>query len=339
MKQISVENAVGTVLAHDVTRILPGEFKGVAFKKGHVIRPEDIPELIGIGKKHLYILELSAGELHEDEAALRIARAVSGPGLTWTSPSEGKSSIITPAAGLLKVDVAGLRRINRLGSLIIVTLKNNYPCRAGQTVAATRIIPLTIAARKIEKLEAAAARFNPVLAVKPFRPARVGAVITGSEIYEGLMPDGFDQTVGAKIRQMGCELAAKRLAPDDPAFIARTILELKDLGCEIILTTGGLSVDPDDVTRQGVRKTGARTVFYGTPVLPGAMFLYSILDNCVILGLPACVYYHHVTVFDLIFPRILAGESVSAAEISEMGHGGLCLNCEVCRYPACPFGK
>ena len=339
MKKIRVEDAVGTVLAHDMTRIVPGRFKGVGFKKGHVVTSADIPELHKIGKAHLYVLELSEDELHEDAAALRIAPAISGANLRWSAPSEGKSNIQCTCDGLLQVNAAGLREINKLGNLIVSTLKSGTPCRKGQTVAATRIIPLTIPRERIEALEALAAAAAPVLAVKPFRPLRFGAVVTGSELYDGLIKDEFDHYVGRKAVDYGCRYIRKILVPDDPERIAAAVGELLTLGCELILTTGGLSVDPDDVTRMGIRRAGAEIVSYGSPILPGAMFLYARLEGAVILGLPACVYYHPATVYDLMLPRVLAGETIDADTIADMGHGGLCLNCPECRFPVCPFGR
>jgi Probable molybdopterin binding domain len=339
MKKISVEKAVGMVLAHDITRIVPGEYKGVGFKKGHIVRQEDIPELLKLGKRHLYVLNLSKGRLHEDEAALRIARAISGPMLRWTEPREGKSTIVTQCDGLLKVDPQGLIRINTLGEIIVSTLKNNYPCHQNQVVAGTRIIPLTIVARKIERLERIASQRPWVLRVLPFRSFKVGAVVTGTEIYEGLVQDGFEAHVGIKVQRYGSEVIKKILVPDDARRIAAAVSQLAQLGCDLIVTTGGLSVDPDDVTLQGVRQAGAEIVVYGTPVLPGAMFLYARLGDIPILGLPACVYYHPSTIFDLMLPRALAGDPIAPKDIAEMGHGGLCLNCEQCRFPDCPFGK
>ena len=339
MKKVKVEKAVGMVLAHDITRIIPGKFKGVGFKKGHIVQEKDIPELKKLGKNHIYVLNLSKDKHHEDEAALRIAFAISGDQIHWTDPIEGKSSIISNVRGLVKVNAAVLLKINQLGDIIVSTVKNNFPCQKNQIVAATRIIPLTISAKKIKKLELLVQRQHPIINVKPYRQLKVGAVVTGSEIYEGIIQDEFDKFVGEKVSDYGCRVVKKIQSPDNPADIGNAVAELKDLGCDLILTTGGLSVDPDDVTRQGIKQMGAQIIAYGAPVLPGAMFLYAKLDGIPILGLPACVYYHETTIFDLTFPRVLAGEEITKKEIAEMGHGGLCLDCEKCQFPVCPFGK
>jgi len=339
MRTVKIEKAIGMVLAHDVTRIVPGEFKGVGFRKGHIIREQDIPEFLKLGKQSVYVLNLNANRLHEDDAALRIAKAISGEGLSWTEPREGKSTLISTAKGLLKVDPKGLLQINKMGNIIVSTLKTGFPCLENQAVAATRIIPLTISRNRIERLEAIAEKHRPIIRVQPYRRLKVGAVVTGTEVFRGLIPDGFDQHVRQKIEDYGCEVVKKILAPDDVQEIAMAVRELKNHGCDLVLTTGGLSVDPDDVTKDGVKKAGAEIIVYGTPILPGAMFLYALLDGTPILGLPACVYYHPSTVLDLMLPRVLAGEQITRSNIAKLGHGGLCMNCEECRYPVCPFGK
>ncbi len=339
MRKVRVERAVGMMLAHDITRIVPGVFKGVGFKRGHVIKEEDIPELLKLGKRIVYVDNTGDSRIHEEEAALRIAKAISGEGVRWTDPKEGKTNLLSTRRGLLRINAEALSRINRMGDIIVSTLKDRFPCKADQMVAATRIIPLTIPRRRLERLEALAEKSGPVVKVLPFREMKVGAVVTGSEVAHGLVQDGFEDYVGGKIRELGCQLVGKILVTDDPKRISEAILELAAKGCEAILTTGGLSVDPDDRTRQGIRRAGAKILFYGSPVLPGAMFLMARLGDILILGLPACVFYHKTTLFDLIFVRILAGEEVNRRDVAEMGHGGLCLNCETCRFPACSFGK
>jgi molybdenum cofactor synthesis domain-containing protein len=301
------------------------------------VQTDDIPQLLKMGKEHLYVLDLSGGLLHEDDAALRIANAICGDNLSWTQPKEGKSSILSQSDGLLKIDVDILLQINRLDDIIVSTLKNAYPCRKGQIVAATRIIPLVISEDRIAELDHITHGAESVLQVRPFRKLKFGGVVTGSEIYNGLIKDEFDQFVARKAQQYGCEMIKKIVVPDDTDAIADAIRELCDIGCELILATGGLSVDPDDVTRRGVRKSGAKIINYGSPVLPGAMVLYAKRDNITILGLPACVFYHPTTIYDILLPRILADEPITKDTFAEMGHGGLCLDCEECRYPACPF--
>ena len=339
MKKIKVEEAVGSVLAHDVTRIVPGEFKGVAFKKGHIVKDQDIAELKKIGKNHLYVLALTPDRLHEDDAAVRICAAICGEQIAWSEPVEGKSSMRSQTNGLLKVDAGALMRINNLDDIIVSTLKNNTPCTRDQVVAATRIIPLTTLRSGIERLEAIAGAAEPVLKVLPFQPLKIGALVTGTEVYQGVIHDGFDEFVKPTITRYGSSVIDKKIVPDEKRAVAEAIGHLAHQGCDLIVTTGGLSVDPDDVTKAGIMETGARLVAYGAPVLPGAMFLYALYDGIPILGLPACVYYHQVTIFNLLLPRILAGETLSRGDIVAMGHGGLCLDCTECRYPVCPFGK
>ncbi|MCF8068985.1 MAG: molybdopterin-binding protein [Desulfobacterales bacterium] len=338
-RKIKIEDAVGTVLVHDMTRIIPGKSKGVGFKKGHIVCKEDLPELLKIGKQHVYALDLPDNQLHEDDAALRIAKAICGEHLEWSEPREGKSAISVTCNGLLKINTTGLKKINRISDIIIATIKTESICQTGKNVAATRIIPLIIPDKRIKKLEEIASKYQPILEVKPFKKMRVGGIVTGYEIYNGLIKDEFDKYVGQKVIDYGCDFVKKIVVPDEPDKISNAVKELKDLGCELILTTGGMSVDPDDVTRQGIRKSGAKILFYGTPVLPGAMFLYANLGNITIMGLPACVFFHKATMFDLMLTRVLAGEKITKNKIADMGHGGLCMNCKRCVFPDCPFGK
>ncbi len=338
MKTIRVNEAVGTVLAHDITRIVPGTSKGVGFKKGHIVSPKDVPELLKLGKKHLYILDLPSDHLHENQAARYIANAVADPILEKRGPNEGKISIASPHAGLVKINFKGLMEINSIEDVILSTVSNNFPCQKDQIIAGTRILPLTINQTAIKTVEEIALLHRPVIQVKPFRSMQVGAIVTGSEVYEGLVEDGFDQHVGAKITALGSQVFRKVLVPDDTTMIATAANELIAAGCNLIITTGGLSVDPDDVTRMGVREAGFIITFYGTPVLPGAMFLHATKGNVVLLGLPACVFFHKITMFDLMLARVLADVPITKAEIATMGMGGLCLQCKVCHYPVCSLG-
>jgi hypothetical protein len=340
MKKVSVERAVGMVLGHDVTKIVPGTFKGPGFKRGHVIRREDIPELLKLGKEHIYVMKLRKGELHEDEAAQRLSQAFSGPGIDVSGPSEGKMKLTAQHAGLLSIDVKRLERINAQRGIALSTLHDHTPVKKGQMVAATRVIPLVISEQEVLKVEIVCEKgAGKVVSVLPYQRKDVGVLVTGNEIYRGRIKDRFDDYVGVKVRRYGSRIIKKIVAPDDEAFIARSMMDLVRAESNLILVTAGLSVDPDDVTLKGVMKAGARVVSYGSPVMPGSMFLYAYLDRIPVLGLPACVFHHATTVFDLVFPRVLADQKITRRDIVQLGHGGLCLECATCRYPICPFGK
>jgi molybdenum cofactor synthesis domain-containing protein len=339
LKKIKVENAIGLKLAHDHTRILPGKFKGVGFRRGHVVRKSDVSKLLDLGKKEVYILTLSPGEVHEEDAAKRTARAVIGRNLKLGLPREGKVEFIAKTFGLLKIKVSPLKKINSGGEIILSTRHNHSIVHPGDVVAGTRIIPLLIREAKVAKVEEIGLSQGPVIEVLPIRPKKVGILVTGSEIFEGRIQDRSAGIIKGKVDALGSKVTRTAVVTDDPTLIAAEIGRMKKAGCQVIVTTGGLSVDPDDVTLSGIRRSGAEVVFYGTPVLPGAMFAYARLGKTIILGAPACVVHDPVTVLDIILPRVLADDPVSAEDVAPLGHGGLCLRCPVCRYPVCPFGK
>jgi len=338
--KIRVEDAVGMVLAHDITEIRRGEFKGPAFRKGHRLEEADICHLQRLGKRHLYVLKIDEGFVHEDEAAIALAEAFSGDGVTWKGPpKEGKIALIAERDGLFKVNVAALTEINLVGDIMCASRHTNFLVTEGATVAATRAIPLVIRTELLDRAVSVAQACGGLFQVKPLRKAKVGIVITGNEVFTRLIEDQFEPVLRRKVDQIGSEVIGVRFAPDDPDLIEQEIRGLLNMGAEFLLVTGGMSVDPDDVTRQGVAQAGAKDFIYGAPVLPGAMFMVSAIDDVPVLGIPACGLYHEATVFDLVLPRILAGEPLSREEIAAMGHGGLCLHCPECRFPVCPFGK
>jgi hypothetical protein len=329
LKKIKVEDAVGLKLAHDHTQILPGKFKGPRFRRGHLLRRSDIPKLLDMGKKEVYVLTLAPGEVHEDEAAKRMARGVAGLNLKLRAPREGKVDFIAKTFGLLKVNVAALEKINRIGAIIFSTRHNRSIVRTGDVVAGTRIIPLFIRESKVARAEEIGRRLGPIVEVVPIRPKRIGILVTGSEIVEGRIRDRSAGIVAGKAEGLGSKVTRTAVVTDDPSLIAAEIGRMKKAGCQVIVTTGGLSVDPDDVTLAGIRRSGAEVVFYGTPVLPGAMFAYARLGKTVILGTPACVVHDPVTALDVFLPRVLADDPVSAEDVAPLGHGGLCLRCPV----------
>ena len=340
MKIIPLEEAVGSTLAHDITEIRPGVFKGPVFRKGHSVCQEDICHLQRLGKNHLYVIDLADDEIHEDEAAAMLAAALAGDGITWKNePREGTINLLAVTDGLLQVNTATLAAFNMVDEVMCATLHNHTLVRKGELVAATRAIPLIMKRAPIDRAAAIAGENGPVLAVRSLRHARVGLVITGNEVYHGLIQDCFAPVLAEKITSLGSEVAAIDFAPDDAEQIAAVIRAQMDRGCDLLLLTGGMSVDPDDVTRHGIRQAGAVEFYYGSAVLPGAMFLAAYLDGVPLLGVPACALHHRVTVLDLVLPRVLAGEHIGKAELAFLGHGGLCRDCPECLYPHCPFGK
>ncbi len=356
LKKLPVNDAVGTVLAHDITEIRPGEFKGPAFKKGHVIRKEDVCHLQRLGKEHLFVLNIEEDELHEDDAAYALASALMGEGVKMKGePREGKINIVAEIDGLLKIDKEALLAFNMLGDVLCATLHNNMIVRKGQTVAGTRAIPLVVKRRVVEEAVAVCeatssadpGRGRGIIEVKEIRKPKAGVVITGNEVYYGRVKDAFSSVIGEKIRAVGGEIVGIYYAPDDESFIEARLRELIYAGADMLITTGGMSVDPDDVTRFAIKRLGAKEITYGSAVLPGAMFLVAYLTHpdspeegdIPVLGIPACGMYAKTTVFDLVLPRVLAGEMIGRRELAEFGHGGLCMKCGTCSYPVCPFGK
>ena len=337
MRSVSVRDAIGSVLCHDITRIAPGEFKGPVFRKGHVVAEEDIPMLLNVGKEHLYVYERHPGILHENDAAERIALLAAGNNLRLTSPREGRINMIATHPGLLRVNTKTLAAVNSQGEISLATLHGMQEVGKDQPVAGVRITPLVIEEEKIASLE----RFvsGPIVEVLPLRPLRVGIVTTGSEILHGRIKDSFGPVLREKSAQWGCSIIGQTLTGDDAAVISSAIAQSIRDGAEMIWVTGGMSVDPDDRTPLAVRNTGATIVSYGAPTFPGAMFMLAYLGSVPILGLPGCVMYHKASIFDLIAPRLLAGLTVSREDMAMLGHGGFCASCPECRYPLCSFGK
>ncbi len=332
-------NAVGKVLSHDVTRIVKGKYKGPAFKKGHVIKKEDIPLLLDIGKEHICFLELGEDEVHEDEAGWSLALSAAGDGLKLEGPSEGRVDLVAACDGLLKVNVDGLMQINQLKNVVMASLHTNSPVKKGDKVAGTRVIPLAVNRDTLKRVEEICQNHRPLLNVSAYRPIKIGALITGREVYEKRIEDAFAPVLKEKADIYGLFEPEIDYAPDDAEIIAAKIKLLLERKHDLIVVTGGMSVDPDDVTPTGIRLSGAKVEKYGAPVLPGAMFLLAYHGRVPVVGVPACGMFFQTTVFDLILPRLLIGEKITAADVATLGHGGFCRRCEECLYPDCSFGK
>jgi molybdopterin biosynthesis enzyme len=336
---LPISKAIGRVLAHDVTRIVPGRSKGPEFRKGHVVRQQDVETLLDMGKAHIYVLELSRHQIHEDTAAQRIAAAAAGPGLKLSPVTEGRVNMIAQNTGLLKVDVPALRRINAVGDVVFATVHGNHRVDAGQPVAGTRVIPLVVPESLVAKAEALCRVHPPLIAVKPFESLKVGMIVTGSEVFHGRIKDQFGPVVEKKFAALGSTIAHRRYVSDAIDKTVGAVRSLVNKGAGMIVLTGGMSVDPDDRTAAGIRSAGADVVTYGAPTFPGAMFMLAYIGDIPVLGLPGCVMYHRTSIFDLVVPRLLAGERLKRDDIAALGHGGFCAGCADCRYPACAFGK
>lgn len=339
-KTIPVEKAVGMVLPHDITEIVKDSRKGCLFKKGHIIGVDDIEKLKKVGKENIYVLTLEDDEIHENEASELIAAALIGEGAKVSSePVEGKLSILAAHDGLLKINKESLYRFNLSGEVMCATLHDNTPVKKDELIGGTRLIPLVTKRDIVEEAVAAARSSTAVIRVKSLHSKKIGLVITGSEVFNGLIEDRFEEVLREKVKEYGSEVVKVCFAPDDIGIIRDEIHSCLDAGAELVVTSGGMSVDPDDVTRLAIKDAGAQDIIYGTPVLPGAMFLSGRIGTVPILGVPACGMFHKITILDLILPRVLAGEKISREQIAEMGHGGLCRTCKQCHYPICNFGK
>jgi molybdopterin biosynthesis enzyme len=339
MKAIPVQEAVGTVLCHDITRIVPGLSKEPAFRRGHIVMEEDIPLLLDIGKANLYVFDPREGFVHEDEAAVRLGRAAAGLGITLGSPKEGKVTLTASHDGLLSIDVAALTLLNSIEEVSFGTIHTRQFVKKGRVLAGTRVIPLAVEEQILRDAEEICGNHAHIVQVRPLKKAEVGVVTTGSEVYSGRIKDGFGPVLRRKFAELGSRVLDQVFVSDEVDMTIAAIFGLMEKGADFIAVTGGMSVDPDDQTPSAIRKTGAEIIAYGAPTFPGAMFLLAYLGNVPIVGLPGCVMYHKASIFDLIIPRILAGEQVGREDIIALGHGGLCENCESCRYPACGFGK
>ena len=339
MKQIRIEDSVGCILSHDVTKIVPGEFKGRSFKKGHVIREEDIPKLLDIGKEHIYVWEPKKGQLHENDAAIRVKDLVLGQGCYISEEiKEGKIDFFANTQGIVKINKDLLLKLNLLGEIIVSTIHNNTPVKKGEKIGATRVIPLIIDEKKI--LEAEKIIKEKIISVEEIKPKKAVLITTGNEVYKGRIKDAFLPVMKEKLEYYGSEIVKQIILPDNKEMITENILKaIEEDKVDMIICTGGMSVDPDDVTPSAIKDCNGEIVTYGAPVLPGAMFLLAYYKNIPILGVPSCAMYSKRTIFDLVLPRILADEKLSFEDIARFGNGGMCLNCEICSFPHCSFGK
>ena len=337
MKEIKTKDAVGHVISHDITQIIPGKIKDVLFKKGHVVREEDIEALMKVGKMNLYVFENDGTVIHENEAASMLADIVAPDDMARSAVKEGKIEISAPVSGVLRVNKEKLNALNSFDDIMVATRHDYTPVKKGDKLAGTRIIPLVI--KNDVMAEAQALRGDaPILELKPYVHKKAAIVTTGSEVFEGLIEDGFTPVVQKKLLSYDAEEIGHVTVPDDPKQATDAIKMLIERGADIVFVTGGMSVDPDDKTPLAIKNTGAEIISYGAPVLPGAMFMVSYLNGIPVLGLPGCVMHAPTTILDLVLPRIMADIPVTKQDIINLGAGGFCLQCEKCNYPVCGFG-
>lgn len=337
MKQVPVEKAVGMILCQDVTRIVPGEFKGRAFKKGHVIQKEDVEELLRLGKEHIYVYEPEPGKIHEDQAAVRLAKAVAGENIECSEPYEGKSTLSSKIKGLFEVKSWLLKKVNSIDMVSVASLPGNFAVERGGKLAGARVIPIVIEEKKIEEVEKLCKEQGPVFKVTPYKKLKAAVITTGNEVFKGRIEDKFGPVILKKLKYFGAKILGQVLCPDGIDEIRKAILAARQKNADIIILTGGMSVDPDDLTPGAIKSTGAKVVTYGTPVQPGNMFMMAYLEGAAVLGVPGCAMYCETTILDVVLPRIFAGKELTKQDFVDMGEGGLCSNCGVCRYPNCYF--
>ena len=339
MIKLSIEKAIGKPLAHDITRIIPGKSKGPAFKKGHILNKKDLAVLRVMGKRSVYVFQPKKGYIHEDDAAKVLAEAFQKKRFTLEGPSEGRFNVKARINGLFKINLNLLTFINQTETIICSTIHQNTVCFEGMTVAATRIIPVAVKESKFWPIVEEIKNKGPLLRLLPFSRKHVGVIVTGEEVFSGRVKDYSLDILSPKIQSLGGTIISHQICPDKKGAISRAIRRMEKDGCDVIITTGGLSVDADDVTLDGIISSGAQLVSYGSPILPGAMFALAYMGNIPVLGIPAALFYHKTTVLDIFLPRAMSEDTITREEIVSLGHGGLCLNCSKCRYPICPFGK
>ena len=339
MKLINTLDAVGHVICHDITQIIPGVTKDARFRKGHMVTPEDIPVLLSLGKEHLYVWEMTSDTVHENDAALRLLKLCRNKNMLPSGIKEGKVELTAETDGFFRVDRERLMEVNMCDEVMIATRRGDTAVKTGDKLAGMRVIPLVIAEDKLVRAESAAGD-KPLLELIPWKIKTAGLIVTGSEVYKGRIEDKFSPVVEKKLATVGISVVHRTVCDDDPDMICAAIADMRAKGAEVIVCTGGMSVDPDDRTPGAIKQSGARIVSYGSPVLPGAMLLVGYYDDGTpVLGLPGCVMYAKATVFDLVLPWIASGTEITKRDIAAMGEGGLCLGCKECHYPICPFGK
>ncbi|MCR5508697.1 MAG: molybdopterin-binding protein [Lachnospiraceae bacterium] len=337
MKKTNIEDAVGMTLCHDVTAMYPG-FKGPLFKRGHVIEEKDISAFLDIGKKSVYTGDIPKDMLHEEDCAVRLAQMAAVSGAHYEGPSEGKVVLVSDIDGMLKVNTGLLRSINSIGDITVTTLPDHYRVRKGMKIASMRIVPLFTKKEVIDRAEELC-KGSKLIDILPYKSRKAGIIITGSEVYNGRIEERFEKVITGKLDAYPGIIAGVRICDDDTDMIVGSARKLLDLGADFLIFTGGMSVDPDDLTPGAIKRLGAEIVSYGLPAQPGNMTLVAYLNDTVIAGVPGAAISRPVTMFDVLLPQIYAGIKFTKTDLINLAEGGLCQMCEDCHYPNCTFGR
>ena len=336
LRTVKIENAAGKVLMHDITRIVPGKFKGPAFKKGHVIRPEDIGKLKDLGKENIYVFDVPDDEFHENQAG-GLFKGLAGKNIDTSGPTEGKVVFISKVDGLVKVKGRIVEKINSIGDIAFTTVHSHVPVKAKERIAGIRAIPLTIKRKAVNR--ALSYCSSPPLEVSAFKKKRIGLIVTGTEVACGRIKDRFRPVIEKKVKAFKCRVNMFKILGDEPDNLQKEILNMANGGCDFIILTGGMSVDPDDTTKTAIKEAGVSPVFYGAPLLPGNMFMAGYLEHIPVFGVPACALFYEITVLDIFLPYVFSGTIIEKKDILKRGYGGYCRHCEICNFPRCGFGK
>jgi molybdenum cofactor synthesis domain-containing protein len=336
MTIIKVDDAVGKVLPHDITEIVPGKVKGAAFKKGHIIRKQDIKKLKSLGKEHIYTINMPKNHYHEDEAALKF-RKLGGKNIKTTGPVEGKVQFIAACDGFLKMDKKAVDKINNIKDMVFTTIHSDIPVKKNDLIAGIRIIPLVVDKKSVQKVLKIGS--VPPISIAPFKKKKVGLIVTGEEVASGKIKDGFRPVMERKMKEYGYKINEFKIIGDDIEKLTNEILAMKKKGCDFIMLTGGMSVDPDDITKVAIKRSGVKVVSYGAPILPGNMFMAGYLKDIPVFGVPACALFYNITALDLFLPYVFSNTKINKKDITMRGYGGFCRYCKVCIFPRCGFGK
>ena len=337
MKKLNIQDAIGMELCHDITEMKDG-FKGAAFKRGHIIREEDIPHMLDIGKQTVFVWEENAGEIHEDDCARRMAAMAPVAGAHYTEPSEGKVLLLADERGLFRVNRKLLQRLNSIGDITITTLPDHYPVEKGARLASMRIVPLVTREEQILRAEEMCAQ-EPLLELRPYQPKKVGVVITGSEVYNGRIQDKFEPVIRKKMQQYPSEIVGVTICDDKLEMIVEAARQHLEKGADFLIFTGGMSVGPDDLTPTAIRELGAEIVTHGVPAQPGNMTLVAYLGDIPVLGVPGAAISLPTTILDVLLPQIFTDDVIRKEELIGLGDGGLCQMCSACHWPNCTFGR